>query len=42
MSAHRLWLRRVAWLMAIWLLSVTALGLAALGMRLLMRQMGLS
>jgi hypothetical protein len=37
-----MWVRRVAWLVAIWSASVLALGIAALAMRGLMRLAGLT
>jgi hypothetical protein len=38
----KLWLKRLAWLVAIWIASVAALAIAAYGMRFLMNAIGLS
>ena len=36
-----LWLRRLAWLVALWLAGVAALGVVALALRLFMRAAGM-
>jgi Protein of unknown function (DUF2474) len=40
-AGARLWLKRLAWMVALWVASVAALGLAAFLMRALMRAAGL-
>jgi hypothetical protein len=41
-SGHRLWVRRVGWLVLIWTLSVIALAVVAALLRILMTFAGLS
>lgn len=41
-SGHRLWVRRLGWLILIWTLSVTALGVVAVLLRTFMKLAGLS
>ena len=41
-SGHRLWVRRIGWLVLIWTASVIALGIVAALLRTLMRFAGLS
>ncbi|MCC8935407.1 DUF2474 domain-containing protein [Bradyrhizobium sp. Arg68] len=39
---HRLWARRIGWLILIWMASVTALAIVAAGVRMLMNLAGMT
>jgi hypothetical protein len=39
---HRLWARRIGWLVLIWIASVTALAIVAAGVRMLMKLAGMT